>query len=356
MPYYPSGPEQAPPGGTSPKEKKQAASRQRRMLQAGIFCLSAAMVLYGGIRLISYQRDLAASRKTKYELMAVMREADPVPDENVPGPADDGASAPLPQAKGSSDPYEDSASGAESAVSHPLTRSEMTVPLSDVSAAEAMANGTYVSYELPVMEYENKYQLVPSIQKLKSKSQYIIGWLKMDDLEEPVALKDNTFFLKHDAMGKRNTNGAIFLDEDSQVMMSRPYTFLLYGHNMKSGNMFGNLRKYRKFSYCFQHRIIRFDTLYEEGQYVIFAVETISVVPGKGNYLNLAELQSPERETRKKAVTALADYNMHATMVDVNEEDQILLLITCTGDDEERLVVAARRLRDGEEADRLIMR
>ena len=30
-----------------------------------------------------------------------------------------------------------------------------------------------------------------------------------------------------------------------------------------------------------------------------------------------------------------------------DEEDQILLLITCVGDENERLVVAARRLRDG---------
>ena len=45
-----------------------------------------------------------------------------------------------------------------------------------------------------------------------------------------------------------------------------------------------------------------------------------------------------------------------STVLDVNEEDQLLLLITCTGDDSERLVVSARRLRDGETEDSLHFR
>ena len=40
-------------------------------------------------------------------------------------------------------------------------------------------------------------------------------------------------------------------------------------------------------------------------------------------------------------------------MIDVNEEDQLLLLITCVGDDDERLIIASRRLRDGEQANNL---
>ena len=75
--------------------------------------------------------------------------------------------------------------------------------------------------------------------------------MTMDDLDEPVVHKDNTFFLDHDAMGKRNANGAIFMDQGTSLL-TRPYTILLYGHNMKTGAMFGNLRKYEDFSYCFK--------------------------------------------------------------------------------------------------------
>lgn len=40
--------------------------------------------------------------------------------------------------------------------------------------------------------------------------------------------------------------------------------------------------------------------------------------------------------------------------LDVRVDDQILLLVTCLDGDTERLVVAARRLREGETADNLV--
>ena len=202
-----------------------------------------------------------------------------------------------------------------------------------------------VSKTLPDIAYPNGYELVPRIQELRKKSEYIIGWITMDDLDEPVALKDNEFFLNHDATGKRNSNGAIFMEEGTRLL-TRPYTILLYGHNMKSGMMFGNLRKYEDPTYCRKHRTFRFDTLYEEGQYEIFAVVTISVTPGKARYMNLWALQSTDRETRKDALASLKRANSYVSTAEVGEEDQILLLVTCVGDDDERLVVAAVRMKD----------
>ena len=44
------------------------------------------------------------------------------------------------------------------------------------------------------------------------------------------------------------------------------------------------------------------------------------------------------------------------SMLDVQADDQLLLLITCLDGETERLVVAARRLRNGEATDRLMLR
>lgn len=190
-------------------------------------------------------------------------------------------------------------------------------------------------------------------QELRKKSEYIIGWLTMESVDEPVVQKDNSFFLDHDAAGKRNSNGAIFMDQDTPLL-TKPYTILLYGHNMKSGAMFGSLRKYEDYSWCFRHRVFQFDTLYEEGQYVIFAVETISLTPGKSRYCSLASLRFPDRETRKKTLDVIRNHSLHGAMADVNKEDQVLVLITCVGDDDERLIVTARRLQEGERADLIL--
>lgn len=353
LPYYPPGSGQGQPGRDSRMDEKSTPSRRRYLLRASVLCLSAALVLFGSVRLISYGLELAASQKTRYEMLASVHTAAPAADPNAAGVAEFPAPARLPEAGGEAggdmDPSGNPADapGEKPAASGGLRRSEMSVPLSDVPVAQALANGTYVSAELPEVEYENNYQVVPHVQDLKRKSEYVIGWLKMDDLEEPVVQKDNSFFLTHDAMGKKNANGAIFLDE-STLLLTRPYTLLLYGHNMKSGNMFGNLRKYKDFSYCFSHRVVQLDTLFEEGRYVIFAAETVSVTPGKRKYLDLGALQSREREIRVQALSALMNYSDFSSLVDVDEEDQLLLLITCVGDDDERLVVAARRIREGE--------
>ena len=113
---------------------------------------------------------------------------------------------------------------------------------------------------------------------------------------------------------------------------------------MKTRMMFGNLRKYEDHSYCFKHRMLRFDTLYEEGQYEIFAATTVSLTPGKARYVSLTGLCSADRKTRKDALESLIHASSYAGTASVSEEDQILLLITCTGDDDERLVIAAVRV------------
>lgn len=71
---------------------------------------------------------------------------------------------------------------------------------------------------------------------------------------------------------------------------------------------------------------------------------TISLTPGKAKYIDLAGLQSTDRKTRAAALEALINVSPHGRFNEVDEEDQILLLITCVGDDDERLVVAAKKM------------
>ena len=193
------------------------------------------------------------------------------------------------------------------------------------------------------VEYPGGLQVNAKIRKARKKSEYIMGWLTMDDVDEPVVQKDNDFFLDHDAMGKKNINGALFMDENTEFL-TRPYTILIYGHNMKSGAMFGNLKKYEKADYCRVHRMFRFESLYEEGEYEIFAVATIRLTPGENGFVNVRELESSDREIRKEAIARLRGFSLYYTTLDVNEEDQIILLITCVGDEDQRLVVAGKRI------------
>ena len=132
-------------------------------------------------------------------------------------------------------------------------------------------------------------------------------------------------------------------------MKTRPYTYIIYGHNMKSGAMFGNLRNYENSTFYHNDPFITFDTMYEGGRYVIFAVGTVSVEEWGRNYLDFYALRSANVSERQAAIDAVIAASVHTCPIDVQVDDQLLVLVTCVEKDEYRRVVVARRVRDGED-------
>lgn len=187
--------------------------------------------------------------------------------------------------------------------------------------------------------------------QLRQQNKDIIGWLTIEGmLDEAVVQADNVTYLNRDALRNHNVNGAIFLDEICDLT-TRPYTLFLYGHNMKTGLMFGGLRNYENLTYYKNNPFINFDTVYEAGRYVIFAVETVSIDPDSLFYVDFTALNSLELVQREAALQELMQQSVYRCTVDVQPQDQLLLLITCVGEEDERRVVAARRLREGETED-----
>ena len=317
MPYYP---ERRPdPNAEEQKRIEEAAARKkrRRLILAAIFAL---MIIYGVIRLIAYGAEYYSSRQSSQALYELYEE----PTE---------------------------------AVSAPPTAAPTAVPVTAAPQQETAAPAPTQSLILePVPYAENPgLRMSERFRKLKKKSSYIIGWLSMDALEEPVALKDNTYFLTHDVYGKKNANGAIFTDSGINLL-TRPYTIYLFGHNMKSGNMFGRLKKYKESAYFYRHRIISFDSEYEDGKYAVFAAAEISTEPGDRNYYNLWALDSNRADEREEALQQLLARSFHANLLDVKPDEQLLILVTCDSRETDRLIVAARRLRDGESENNLTFR
>ena len=337
MAYYPPKP------GREEKQPEPVSRRKTKTLRDRVLlCLCALLVAYSGIRLIAYGADRIASRDTRDRLKEAAQAETPAeaPETEAPAEAMTEVPAETPEADGN-----ETASGAEEPAPAPA------LPGNETGKPSLRLTG-----RLPEVPYPGGTEVNNLFRKLRKQSKYIVGWISMNGVDEPVVKKDNTYFLDHDAMGKKNSNGAIFLDERVSLL-TRPYTLLLYGHNMKSGAMFGDLRKYKDYAYCARHRVFTFDTMYEEGKYAVFSVAVIGTEPGTTRYIDFNCLTSDDRELRKKELQKLESLDEGgATVLAVDEEDQLLLLITCTGDDTERLVVAARRLRDGEREDSLHFR
>lgn len=130
-------------------------------------------------------------------------------------------------------------------------------------------------------------QMLPEYQKLYERNKDIVGWLKIEDtvIDYPVMqTKENEgYYLDYDFYGNRNVNGSLILDADSDTGTgtarkeyrdgTRPTTnLIIHGHTMKSGQMFGNLQRYRDEVYGKKHHIIQFDSLYEHRTYELIAV------------------------------------------------------------------------------------
>lgn len=198
-----------------------------------------------------------------------------------------------------------------------------------------------------------KLEISSRFKTLRRENKDVIGWLSLSDLlDEPVVQRNDVFYLTHDAKGKKNVNGAIFL-EAAIDLKTRPYSYILYGHNMKTSAMFGCLRNYENKAYYHAEPFLSFDTMYEEGRYVIFAVGTVSTEEYGRHSVDFHDLKSLDWEARQKAIDALIDASVFSCPLDVRPDDQLLLLVTCMEKDQDRRVVAARRIRDGEDEAKL---
>lgn len=225
-------------------------------------------------------------------------------------------------------------------------------PVAAVTPAPRQAGKTtYSGGMLPLVHYPNNFnaQVQERFQVLRLRyNGDITAWLKIGtSMDEAVVYRDNTYYLHRDLLGKHNQNGTLFLDQGID-WRTRPYTLMVYGHNMKSGAMFGRLKSFEKHDFFRDHALITFDTAYEDGRYVVFAVGTYSLHNADENYVNLGEMDSRNVKNREKQIQRLMDGALITAPVDVQADDQILLLVTCVDNESERRILAARRIRENE--------
>ena len=175
-----------------------------------------------------------------------------------------------------------------------------------------------------------------------------LGWLSIPGvIDLPVVYRNNVYYETHDFYGREDKAGTLFLDKN-HPLRSTTQNLLIHGHNMRDGTMFGRLLQYEtNLSYVKDHGIIHFDTIYEEQTYVVFAVMIASFNSSSSRYFDFYTHATFASETEfTNYVYAVRARSLYSIPVDVRADDALLTLSTCLDDD--RLVILARRLRDGE--------
>ncbi len=179
----------------------------------------------------------------------------------------------------------------------------------------------------------------------------IQGYIEIKDtpLSQPIVqAEDNDFYLRRDFDKKDNQWGVFFFDY--RVFTDVPSrNMLVFGHNMKDGTMFGELENYKKLDYYRTHPIINFDTVHREGEYKVIAMFITNAYAKDGPVFDYVNFIEGSDEEFMDFISEVKVRSLLITTVDVKPTDTIITLSTCDyAFKDSRMVVVARRVRDGE--------
>ncbi len=178
----------------------------------------------------------------------------------------------------------------------------------------------------------------------------LTGWLSIEGMviDYPVMqCGDDEYYLHHDFYGNEDKYGCLYVREMADV--NTPGTnFIIYGHNMKDGSMFGDLDLYRDEGFGREHSRISFDTLYEERTYEIVAVFLSRVYNSDEEVFKYYQFyQADTQEEFDYFYENIKELSLYDTGVEAEFGDTFLTLSTCAYHvDDGRLVVVAKKIKN----------
>lgn len=207
----------------------------------------------------------------------------------------------------------------------------------------------------------NEITVLPEYAALYEQNPDIIGWLRIEDtvIDYPVmqTLEDEDYYLAYDFNKEANNNGCLIMDTDSVVGAGtadhqyeggmKPSTnLIIHGHTMKSGMMFGGLKKYEEESYGREHSIICFDSLYEKREYELLAVFYSQVYLKTDHVFKYYQFfQADTKEEFDDWYKNIKSMSLYDTGISAEFGDEFITLSCCSYQTEDgRFVVVAKRI------------
>ena len=178
-----------------------------------------------------------------------------------------------------------------------------------------------------------------------------IGWIRVPGtvIDYPVVHDmTNSYYLEHDFDGNKSATGTIFLGKEAGLLENNR-SLSLFGHSMKNGSMFTALKNYKDLDYYKQWPYFEFDSLYEDGQYLIFSVFYMAGNAKDKLFYYYLTSEFENDDAFMAHVGQIKTRSIFSLPVEVAPDDRLVLMTVCTYEtDDLRLVVAGRRLREGE--------
>lgn len=176
-----------------------------------------------------------------------------------------------------------------------------------------------------VVDGINEQEIRPQFVDLQEVNENIVGWVSIDGtkLNNPILqAEDNEFYLDRNFKDNSSRAGSVFMDYRNDMTASNRNT-ILYGHAMKNGTMFGDLKKYADQDFANEHASIYFDSLYEGYDVEIFAAYETTID------FYYIETDFETDEAFNEYIAEVKERSSISMPVDVQPDDQILTLSTC---------------------------
>lgn len=192
--------------------------------------------------------------------------------------------------------------------------------------------------------------------KLLEYNSDIKGWLSINgtNIDYPVMQDFNggDFYLDHDFEGNKDKNGSLYIDGNCNVE-DPSKNIVIHGHNMQSTRMmFYELLNYNRIDYYKEHPVLTFDSIYKNSQWKIISFMRVAGAVSKNDGFNYMTGTFENDEDFLDFLYQIESRSLYYCPVDVNEDDRLLMLSTCSYEIHDyRTVVVARRVRKGESTD-----
>lgn len=181
------------------------------------------------------------------------------------------------------------------------------------------------------------------VKEAYDKNNDVVGWLSFPgcELDNPVFQgDDNDEYLRVNEEGEYDIWGCYFLDyiNKNDGYSLRDKVNIIYGHSLDDvveEDKFSKLKRLKEEDFALENKTINFSLLYRDMEWEIFAVADIPITI---DYID----PNPEDEDFRDTIEYMTKHSYVDFGTEVGTDDRILILSTCTSDEDVRFVVAAK--------------
>ena len=150
-------------------------------------------------------------------------------------------------------------------------------------------------------------------------------WLKVDNtnIDYPVVqAEDNDYYLNHDFNKEYLASGSIFMDYRNNFEDDK--STIIYGHHMRNKTMFGELVNYKDKNFFNGNNLINIEYKGKTYTYQVFSVYVADLTK---DYL---KVDFENDDDYQSYINYITNRSMHKSDLQVNKEDKIITLYTCS--------------------------